>query len=290
MIHSTKYHYKNLGEYIMIRRFKSLVAIMLVTALFASCAKTSESTADISTDTQDTIEEKEKVFIPAIGYYWAKEDGDSVYYFADKKLWKYDTVNASNEVVTENLIDPYDFAVYDGTIFTLENSGEEINPLRLYIYDAYADQFDELMTFKNQVHDIIISDHYLIATTDSKDAYEIYDITAPDAPKIVDVNDIEIVKDTPVVSTDEYNENIIYQDKSILSINQLEADSIEVWGWNNNYAYVSVTIQGDDKFYKINLKNTEEIINLADDTAKVAVFEDTILTKNKDGLVEIENL
>ena len=272
----------------MIRRFKSLVAIMLVTALFASCAKTSESTADISTDTQDTIEEKEKVFIPAIWYYWAKEDGDSVYYFADKKLWKYDTVNASNEVVTENLIDPYDFAVYDGTIFTLENSGEEINPLRLYIYDAYADQFDELMTFKNQVHEIIISDHYLIATTDSKDAYEIYDITAPDTPKIVDVNDIEIVKDTPVVSTDEYNENIMYQDKSILSINQLEADSIEVWGWNNNYAYASVTIQGDDKFYKINLKNTEEIINLADDTAKVAVFEDTILTKNKDGLVEID--
>ena len=272
----------------MIRRFKSLVAIMLVTALFASCAKTSESTADISTDTQDTIEEKEKVFIPAGGDYWAKEDGDSVYYFADKKLWKYDTVNASNEVVTENLIDPYDFAVYDGTIFTLENSGEEINPLRLYIYDAYADQFDELMTFKNQVHEIIISDHYLIATTDSKDAYEIYDITAPDTPKMVDVNDIEIVKDTPVVSTDEYNENIIYQDKSILSINQLEADSIEVWGWNNNYAYASVTIQGDDKFYKINLKNTEEIINLADDTAKVAVFEDTILTKNKNGLVEID--
>ena len=273
----------------MIRRFKSLVAIMLVTALFASCAKTSESTTDISADTQDTIEEKEKVFIPAIGYYWAKEDGDSVYYFADKKLWKYDQKTNSNVVLTENLINPYDFAVYEGTIYTLECDEADSNGFGLFVYDENTDEFDELMSFDNQVHSIITSNHYLVATTDAEDQYEVYDISTPDKPQKVNEDEVEIVKETPVVEQDEANEKVIYEGQTIADINQLEADIVEVWGWNESYAYICASVQGEDEFYKINLTNTEEITKLADDTAKVAVFEDTILTKNKDGLVEIED-
>ena len=271
------------------RLIKNTAIMTLVISVFCGC---STSKDDIPANVEESLDvkiEKQQVAIPAISYYWAKEDSTGIYYFADKKLWKYDLNTDLNEVVTENLINPYDFAVYEGTIYTLECDEADSYALSLYIYDEYADGFDELMRFDNQVHSIITSNHYLVATTDAEDQYEVYDISTPDKPQKVNADEVEIVKETPAVEADEANEKVIYEGHTIADINQLEADMVEVWGWNESYAYIGASVQGEDEFYKINLINTDEITKLADGTAKVAVFEDTILTKNKDGLVEIED-
>lgn len=228
-----------------------------------------------------------QVIIPALDYYWAKDDSTNIYYFSNKKLYSYDKVTSKNTVVTENIMDPYDFAVYDGTIYTLENSGEESNPLRLYIYDKYADNFDELLSFENQVHSIHTSGHYLIAKADGSDKYEIYDITVPDSPQKVDANDMDIIKETPLVKADDANENIIYQGQNIADINQFDADSIEVWGWNDKYVFVNAIIQGQDNFYKIELDKPENVVDLGNDISKLAVFDDLLLIRNNDGSVEV---
>ena len=179
--------------------------------------------------------------------------------------------------------------MFEGTIYTLECDEAGSNGVGLFVYDENTDEFDELMSFNNQVHSIIASSHYLVATTDAEDQYEVYDISTPDKPQKVNSDEVEIVKETPAVEADEANEKVIYEGHTIADINQLEADMVEVWGWDESYAYIGASVQGEDEFYKINLINTDEITKLADDTAKVAVFEDTILTKNKDGLVEIED-
>lgn len=208
------------------RLIKNTAIMTLVISVLCGCSTSKNDVTDNIKELPEVKIEKQQVTIPAISYYWAKEDSTGIYYFADKKLWKYDQKTDSNVVVTENLINPYDFAVYEGTIYTLE-----------------CDEADE----------------------------------------------VEIVKETPAVETDEANEKVIYEGHTIADINQLEADMVEVWGWNESYAYIGASVQGEDEFYKINLINTDEITKLADDTAKVAVFEDTILIKNKDGLVEIED-
>ncbi|SEA73871.1 hypothetical protein SAMN02910384_02227 [Pseudobutyrivibrio sp. ACV-2] len=187
----------------MLVKGKSLAAITLCAALLVGCGKTAEVQSTSSNEFEGTSDKKEEIVIPAINCYWAKEDTSGVYYFSDKKLYKYD--DAESTIVTENLIAPYDFAVYDGTIYTLENSGDEKNPLRLFIYDKYADNFDELMSFENQVHAINTSGHYIIATTDTSDKYEIYDISSPDSPQKVDVNEVELVSE-PVDDTSQVDD------------------------------------------------------------------------------------
>lgn len=280
---------EKLGEIMRRRLIKNTAIMTLVISVFCGCSTSKNDVPENIKELPEVKIEKQQVTIHAISYYWAKEDNTGIYYFADKKLWKYDSNTDLNEVVTENLINPYDFAVYEGTIYTLEYDEADSNGLGLFVYDKNHDKFEELMSFDNQVHSIITSGHYLVAATDNEDQYEVYDISTPDNPQKVNEDEVEIVKETPVVEQDEANEKVIYEGQTIADINQLEADIVEVWGWNESYAYICASVQGEDEFYKINLTNTDEITKLADDTAKVAVFEDTILTKNKDGLVEIED-
>lgn len=280
---------EKLGEIMRRRLIKNTAIMTLVISVFCGCSTSKNDVSENIKELPEVKIEKQQVTIPAISYYWAREDSTGIYYFADKKLWKYDQKTDSNVVVTENLINPYDFAVYEGTIYTLECDEADSNGFVLFVYDENTDEFDELMSFDNQVHSIITSNHYIVATTDAEDQYEVYDISTPDKPQKVNADEVEIVKETPAVEVDEANEKVIYEGHTIADINQLEADMVEVWGWNESYAYIGAPVQGEDEFYKINLINTDEITKLADDTAKVAVFEDTILTKNKDGLVEIED-
>ena len=117
--------------------------------------------------------------------------------------------------------------------------------------------------------------------------YEIYDITVPDSPQKVDANDVNIIKETPLVKADDANENIIYQGRNIADINQFDADSLEVWGWNDKYVFVNAIIQGQDTFYQIELDESENVVDLGDDISKIAVFDDLLLLKNDDGSVEV---
>ncbi len=55
------------------------------------------------------------------------------------------------------------------------------------------------------MHAINTSGHYLIATTDTSDKYEIYDISSPASPQKVDVNDVELVSE-PVDDTSQVDD------------------------------------------------------------------------------------
>ena len=137
------------------------------------------------------------------------------------------------------------------------------------------------------MHAIYTSGHYLIGEADGSDKYEIYDITVPDSPQKVDANNVNIIKETSLVKADDANENIIYAGQTIADINQFDADSLEVWGWNDKYVFVNAIIQGQDTFYQIELDKPENVVNLGDDISKIAVFDDLLLLRNNDGSVEV---
>lgn len=76
----------------MLRKTKqtmmSVLAILLCISAMACGTVTESSNDEIALKMEG--EEKTQVVIPAMSYYWAKEDSADIYYFSDKKLWKYD--------------------------------------------------------------------------------------------------------------------------------------------------------------------------------------------------------
>lgn len=237
-----------------------------------------------------TENEKEKIVVPAIGYFWAKEDGRDIYYINNDKIWVYNKDDGETLQLMDDLSDIKDFEVYKGNIFELLWPEGDATQSRLCLYDKENGNIEEVYLIDSDVVAIYIYKNYIIAQVNvdlGNTKYIVLDISNPKMPMEVDLNDIDINKQKQVLLTDDNDEKILYKGTEILSVKDFQADMLKVWGWNEEKGYIAAITDGQETFYKFSLDNPKDMEKLDGNIVHLATFDDSILIKRDDGNVEI---
>ncbi|SFO67218.1 hypothetical protein SAMN05216351_1303 [Pseudobutyrivibrio sp. JW11] len=279
----------------MLRKiFLLLCEMSLILTLLVGCGKEKIDNSNVKEDTtiEDTSEGCKKIKIPTIESFWATEDNHVIYFLENKQLYSYDVESKVKELVTSNIIDPYDIAVNDGNIYTIEHIDSNDDSVRLFKYEKNSDTFFEVADLPEDTIEIYCSDDYLVvvenSTFSNEDGkYLVFDVSNPEKPNEMELSQIEVEKEKSIVTLDD-KQNVFFQEKCIFDNTGYNYDVVTIWGYNDSDVYISTILEGKEEFFIISLDELGNITKLDENAVKVAVFNSVALIKISDGSVLIE--
>ncbi len=270
-----------------------LLAIIILLSGFMMACRLSNPQKEMSV--QDVSnEDKEKIIVPAISYAWATDGADSVYYFKNMGLWRYEKSSGNSELVTEKLINPQDIVIYKENVYTLEYVDDEENPSRIFLYSNEFDKFEEVASIQtaNAAVGMCGYTHYLIVevpTVNYEIEYKVYDVVNPKKPIEISLDEVELVAEKRELMADDDKRSILYKGKEIANVDDFGGDLIEVWGRNDKYGFICVNTEFVDEFFYFELAEPYDMKKIGENIKWIAVFDEAVLVKSESGEVEIKN-